>query len=111
MAEGVHEPRVCDAALVRAFDVLGKRWNGMILGVLGAGAASFSELRRALGTISDSMLSDRLAELASAGLVLRKVAPGPPVAVSYVLTDTGRALLPALDQLASWASSNLVASR
>ena len=102
-----HEPRACDAAMVRAFDVLGKRWNGMILSVLAKDPAAFSELRRALGSISDSMLSDRLAELATAGLLERSVDAGPPVSVSYELTDAGRAVIPALQMLAGWAQSSL----
>ena len=52
-----HEPRVCDAALARAFGFLGKRWNGVILGTLISGPAGFSELKRAINGISDSMLS------------------------------------------------------
>ncbi|MCU1689190.1 MAG: transcriptional regulator, partial [Jatrophihabitantaceae bacterium] len=43
-----HEPRVCDAALSRAFEFLGKRWNGVLLGTLITGPAGFSELRRAI---------------------------------------------------------------
>ena len=54
-----HEPRSCDASLSRAFEFLGKRWNGVLLGTLIQGPAGFAELKRGLG-ISDSMLSDRL---------------------------------------------------
>jgi DNA-binding HxlR family transcriptional regulator len=61
-----HEPRACDAALSRAFEFLGKRWNGVLLGTLIQGPAGFAELKRGLG-ISDSMLSDRLLELTRAG--------------------------------------------
>ena len=53
----------CDAALVRAFSFLGKRWNGVILGSLVYGEAGFSELKRRVEGISDSVLSDRLSEL------------------------------------------------
>jgi DNA-binding HxlR family transcriptional regulator len=102
-----HEVRACDAAMVRAFEILGKRWNGMIVSVLANDAAAFSELRRALGSISDSMLSDRLSELTGAGLIQRTVDAGPPVSVSYGLTDAGRALIPALDLLAGWARDSL----
>ena len=102
-----HEPRACDAALTRAFEFLGKRWNGVLLGTLIAGPAGFSELRRAVVGISDSVLSERLAELTKAGLVARTVDPGPPVAVTYTLTESGRALLPALQELTAWASNNL----
>jgi DNA-binding HxlR family transcriptional regulator len=102
-----HGTRACDAALVRAFEVLGKRWNGVLLGVLAQGPAAFSELRRALGTISDSMLSDRLTELAAAGLIERSVDAGPPVSVSYELTGSGRAVVPVLEGMAGWARSSL----
>jgi DNA-binding HxlR family transcriptional regulator len=98
---------VCDKALVIAFGFLGKRWNGVILGTLMDGAASFSELRRGVDGISDSVLSDRLTELATAGLVTRTVDEGPPIAVAYELTASGKALLPALTELTTWARSNL----
>jgi DNA-binding HxlR family transcriptional regulator len=101
--------RESDAALARAFDFLGKRWNGVILGVLGRGPTGFRELSRAIGGISDSVLSDRLAELARAGLIARTVDEGPPVSVTYALTDCGKALTPALEQLARWAQENLLA--
>ncbi len=81
-----HEPQACDAALRRAFGFLGKRWNGVIIGTLANGPAGFSELRRAVDGISDSVLSERLVELCGADLVQRTVDEGPPVAVSYRLT-------------------------
>jgi DNA-binding HxlR family transcriptional regulator len=105
--EPAHSPPACDAALVRVFGFLGKRWNGVIIGVLTVGPASFSELRRAVDGISDSVLSDRLTELAATGLVHRVVAEGPPVAVRYELTDSGTKLLPALRELSRWAADNL----
>ena len=105
-----HEPRVCDAALTRAFGFLGKRWNGVILGTLISGPAGFSELRRAVAGISDSVLSERLVELAHAGLVQRTVDAGPPISVDYRLTAAGQALLPALSELTTWAAQNLPAS-
>jgi DNA-binding HxlR family transcriptional regulator len=105
--ETKHEERTCSSALVRAFDFLGKRWNGVILGVLMSGPASFSELRRGVVGIRDSVLSERLTELSTAGLVARTVETGPPVAVIYTLTETGEALMPALRELTTWASHNL----
>ena len=96
-----------DAALARAFEFLGKRWNGVVLGTLSEGPAGFRELSRAIGGISDSMLSDRLSDLGRAGLIERTVAPGPPVAVTYALTDRGQALVPALEQIALWAREHL----
>ena len=107
MAEIDEERHVCDAAVTLAFSVLGKRWNGMIVSSLGGGPSTFVSLRGAVSGISDTVLADRLAELAEAGLVARAVDAGPPVTVSYSLTDSGRGLLPILDQLGTWASANL----
>ncbi len=104
-----HEPRACDGALTRAFGFLGKRWNGVILGTLTNGPAGFSELRRAVHGISDSVLSERLSELTKAGLVVRTVNGGPPITVEYELTDAGNALLPAMRELTTWANDNLPA--
>jgi DNA-binding HxlR family transcriptional regulator len=105
----IDECESADAALVRAFDLLGKRWTGVLLGTLRGGPAGFRALARAVEGISDSMLSDRLAELVDAGLVSRTVREGPPVSVTYDLTDAGRALLPALEQITRWAEKHLPA--
>src|ERR1700689_4014158 len=81
----------CDGALTHAFYFLRKHWNGVILGTFSNGPSGFAELRRNVVGISDSVLSERLSELQSAGLVLRAVDPGPPVSVSYQLSQTGTA--------------------
>ncbi|MFI9638475.1 winged helix-turn-helix transcriptional regulator [Micromonospora sp. NPDC051925] len=105
----VDGPRACPGGLSRAFMFLGKRWNGMVLGTLAQGPAGFAELARALPGISESVLSDRLGELVRVDLVSRTVREGPPLGVSYQLTERGAALLPALDALARWADENLPA--
>ena len=58
--------------------------------------------------ISDTMLSDRLSELAAAGLVVREVDEGPPIAVAYRLTAGGEDLLPALDGIAAWSRRHML---
>jgi DNA-binding HxlR family transcriptional regulator len=101
---------VCEPAaedLARAFGFLGKRWTAMILGRLSHGPTGFRDLSRGIGGISDSVLSERLGDLAAGGLLTRRVGDGPPVTVTYQLTDRGRALMPALDQIAQWARDNL----
>jgi DNA-binding HxlR family transcriptional regulator len=94
-------------ALGRAFRFLGKRWTALVLGHLSAGPIGFRELSRAVGGVSDSVLSDRLSDLAAGGLVVRTVDAGPPVSVKYSLTPSGRALMPALEQIAEWAQEHL----
>ncbi len=79
----------------------------MIVDALSSGPLSFVGLRRTVSGISDAVLSDRLSELAEAGLVVRAVDAGPPVSVSYALTPGGESLVPVLQQLGRWASVNL----
>ena len=99
-----------DAALVRAFDLLGRRWTGVLLGTLSGGPAGFRAISRAVDGISDSVLSDRLTELCNVGLATRTVDDRPPISVAYELTDAGRALLPALEQITRWAEEHLPAT-
>ena len=107
MSELEADTRSCDYAITLAFSVLGKRWNGMILGVLGSGRASFVVLRKAVNGISDTVLSERLAGLVEAGLVRRDVAEGPPISVSYELTAAGAEIVPTIQALGAWAQRNL----
>jgi len=73
-----------------AIEVLGRPWNALILNVLQVGPLRFSELSAEARGPGDKILSARLKELEATGLVLRHVAPGPPVRVTYELTDRGR---------------------
>jgi DNA-binding HxlR family transcriptional regulator len=49
------------------------------------------------------MLSERLKELETEGIVVRLVTPDTPVRVEYELTRKGRALDGALAAVAAWA--------
>lgn len=105
-----HSESACkkvDVGITRVFGLLGKRWTGPIISVLLERAAYFAELRRAIPGISERMLSDRLTELGAAGLVVREVDEGPPLRVSYRLTEAGAAMEPALKELSLWADSYL----
>ncbi|WP_329456840.1 winged helix-turn-helix transcriptional regulator [Streptomyces sp. NBC_01497] len=96
-----------DLGITRVFELLGKRWTGPIISVLIARPVHFAELRRAIPGISERMLSDRLSELGSAGLVVREVDEGPPLRVAYRLTESGAAMEPALNELMKWAESHM----
>ncbi|MEV4450048.1 winged helix-turn-helix transcriptional regulator [Streptomyces mirabilis] len=96
-----------DEGITRVFQLLGKRWTGLIMSVLITGPAYFGDLRRAIPGISERMLSNRLTELAATELVVREVDEGPPLRVSYQLTEAGAALEPALKELAEWAKAHL----
>ncbi|GAB7035796.1 helix-turn-helix domain-containing protein [Streptomyces sp. NPDC021749] len=100
-------PLTADADLIAAFEVLGHKWNGIILHTLAPRPARYGELHTAIGSISTKMLADRLRELVDAGLVTHhQLPPGP---ATYALTPEGRALLPALDQIRTWARQHRTA--
>jgi DNA-binding HxlR family transcriptional regulator len=89
-----------------AVEVIGRRWSGAILMLLvQREAVRFNELLAAIPGISDRLLSERLRELETEGIVERVVDGGRPVRVSYRLTDCGRALEPAVRELGAWAAA------
>jgi DNA-binding HxlR family transcriptional regulator len=85
-----------------AIDVLGRPWNALILNVLQAGPLRFSELSAAAKGPGDKVLSARLKELEATRLVVRHVEPGPPVRVSYELTDQGRGFGEVANAIERW---------
>ena len=86
-----------------AIELMGRRWTGAILRALFAGVTRFSDLTATVPGLSDRMLSERLKELESEGIVERRVIPETPVRIEYHLTDKGRALGSAFDAVALWA--------
>ncbi len=89
--------------LEAAMELLGKRWSGLVVRVLMEGPRRFSELSESVPALSERVLSERLKELESEGVLARTVLPGPPVRVEYALTDKGRALSGVLEEIGRWA--------
>lgn len=98
MAGGYGDP--CGVA--RALDVVGQRWALLVVRELLLGPKRFRDLVRGLPELSQNVLTQRLKELAEAG-VLRRVEAGPPVSGPvYELTPSGAALEPVLVALGRW---------
>jgi DNA-binding HxlR family transcriptional regulator len=87
-----------------AIELIGRRWTGAIVAVLiHRQTLRFGEIAEAVPQLSDRLLSERMKELESRGVVSRTVRPGRPVRVEYELTEMGRALAPAVRELEAWA--------
>ena len=86
-----------------AIELIGARWTGAIIRAMLAGVSRFSDFGQAIPGLSDRMLSERLKELETEGIVVREVTPSTPVRVTYHLTDKGRALGAVLESVAVWA--------
>lgn len=101
--------QLCPVA--RACELLASRWTLLIVRDLFAGPLRFSDLQRALPGISTSVLAERLAHLEQRGVVERRELPPPAASSVYALTETGRALRPALIELVRWGARFMGASR
>ena len=91
-----------------AAELIGRRWNGVILRAMLHELAHFNEIKRAIPDLSPRMLSERLKELERAGLIEREVIPTTPVRTEYRLTHKGRELSAVFDAIESWAHRWLV---
>ncbi|MBW3566886.1 MAG: helix-turn-helix transcriptional regulator [Proteobacteria bacterium] len=87
-----------------AIEVIGRRWAGVIIQALLAGATRFGDLEAAVPDISSRMLSQRLKELETEAIIERTVIPDKPVRIEYRLTEKGRALGPVVESLSAWAN-------
>lgn len=84
-----------------AAELLCERWTLLVISRLIDGCAQFNEIHRGVPRISPSLLSQRLAELERAGLVVREpAAKGKPR--RYAVTAAGRELEPIIMQVAVW---------
>jgi DNA-binding HxlR family transcriptional regulator len=89
----------------KAFEVLGKKWTGLILRILMGGPKRFTEFRGQVPEVSDRLLSERLKELEDEGIVRRVVYNTKPVLIEYELTDKGRALEAVVAAVQAWAEA------
>jgi DNA-binding HxlR family transcriptional regulator len=91
-------------------DILGRvgdKWTVLVVGYLTGGPMRFSELSRAIGGISQKMLTSTLRGLERDGFVTRQVFPTIPPRVDYELTDLGRELRVPVNALGEWARENI----
>ncbi|MDF2505297.1 helix-turn-helix domain-containing protein [Clostridium sp.] len=86
-----------------AFELLGKRWTGLIIRTLLSGQKRFSDIAEAIPNMSARMLTERFKELEKEGIISRRVYPETPVRIEYELSEKGRDLQYAMDEIQKWA--------
>jgi DNA-binding HxlR family transcriptional regulator len=90
-------------SIAKALDVVGDRWTLLIIRELVIrGGCRYTDLKNGLPGVATNLLSDRLRELESAGLIRREDAPPPVAATLFHLTEAGAELLPVLDAIGRW---------
>lgn len=100
MMDGLEKNMECPAETT--LRVIGGRWKIPILFHLFQGVKRFTELRHAIGGISQKVLTQQLRELERHGIILRKVYPQVPPRVEYSLTEIGETLKPLIDEMCQW---------
>ena len=104
----LHVPEDC-RAISQVLARVGDKWTVLVVSNLGDGPKRFNELRKALGSISQRMLTLTLRGLERDGLVTRTAYPTIPPRVDYELTKLGRSLLEPVTGLSLWARKHRVA--
>jgi DNA-binding HxlR family transcriptional regulator len=104
----LHVPEDC-RAVSEVLARVGDKWTVLVVSTLGDGPKRFNELRKALGSISQRMLTLTLRGLERDGLVTRTVFPTVPPRVDYELTRLGRSLLEPVSELGLWARKHRAA--
>ena len=105
LPSNLHEPEDC-RAVSEVLSRVGDKWSVLVVWTLGDGPKRFNELRRALGSISQRMLTFTLRALERDGLVMRTAFATIPPRVDYELTKLGRSLLGPVSELGLWARKN-----
>lgn len=86
--------------VAKAAEILGERWTLLIVRELLFGSTRYADLKRGLGRISPSVLSQRLKTLCDAGVVVkRRGKDGTP---QYILTECGRELQTLVETAGTW---------
>lgn len=88
----------------KAMSLLSKRWTGLIIYQLLSGQQRFCTIEQAIG-ISGRLLSERLKELESQGIVKREIYPETPVRIEYSLTEKGKSLEPLMKEIEAWSQT------
>jgi len=82
--------------------MIGDKWKVLILRELLSGTKRFGKIHESINGISQKVLTEKLREMESDGLVLRKAYAEIPPKVEYSLTELGDTLGPVLDSLKEW---------
>ena len=98
-------------ALARAAEIIGERWTLLIIRELLLAPMRFGDLAARLNDVSPALLTGRLNALMEHGVVRRTTLPAPFNAQVYELTETGRAIQPAIRELIRWGGRFLFPMR
>ncbi len=87
-------------------ELIADKWTVLIIHTLERKTMRHNELARALGDISQKVLTQGLRKLERSGIITRTVYPVVPPHVEYALSPLGRSLIGVLGTLSHWAEDH-----
>lgn len=90
--------------IATTLDILGDKWSALLIRDMLTGKSRYGQFRASPEGIPTNILASRLRGLEAAGIVRREAYQDRPLRHDYVLTEKGRALLPALQEICRWAN-------
>ena len=92
-------------AIAKALDVIGDRWNLLIVReLLLQGPSRYTDLHQGLPGIATNLLAERLRDLESDGIIAREEAPPPIATTLFRLTPRGLELEAVIQELGRWGA-------
>lgn len=91
-----------------AVEIIGSKWNLIIIWRLSEGPIRFTELQKQLGDVNSKTITKHLRDLEKHKIITRTVYPEVPPRVEYALTEAGKAFIPILVTINEWGASILL---
>ena len=90
---------------VDVMEVLGSKWNLLVIWKLKDGAMRFTELQKSMGEVNSKTVTVHLRFLEKNNIIDRVMYAEIPPRVEYSLTEHGKAILPVLRKILTWGES------
>jgi len=88
-------------------DIIGKKWNLLIIWHLRGGCLRFTELQQRICNVNSKTITKHLRDLEGHAVITRRVYAEVPPRVEYALTERGEALLPIIESMLEWGGAHL----
>jgi DNA-binding HxlR family transcriptional regulator len=95
----------CKCDMNYLFQILGSRWNLIIIWHLNEQALRFTELQKRMGDVNSKTVTSHLRDLEKYHIINRTIYPEVPPRVEYSLTSHGKAFLPVFEVIREWGQS------
>jgi DNA-binding HxlR family transcriptional regulator len=88
-----------------AVEIIGSRWNLLIIWHLRDGTLRFTELQKRIGDVNSKTITKHLRDLERSNIINRVVFAEVPPRVEYSLTEYGKAFLPVFEAINKWGAT------